>query len=298
MRVNRFGILPVLPIVTVIIIASALFSGCNMREIESTWCDREIIINGKDEGVEWENAKYFFEDKNVTLGLLNDEDYMYIRISSHDRNIQNNFMVMGFSLWIDPYSKRDKSFCIQFPIGVTKAMEKMGSEMTPGQSADTNKLKRMLENSLREIEIIGPEKKESRRMFVSRLSEIGINLKMDVSKENMVYELKIPLLRNESNPFGIGTEKTETIAIGLISGNANTGQMRNRIRRNNGDGMVGRGGSMGGIETSGTENAGSMGMSQRGLPGGARGGRVGMPSSGQTSESLDMWLKIHLAKKP
>ena len=110
----------------------------------------------------------------------------------------------------------------------------------------------------------------------------------------MVYELKIPFLRNESSPFGIGTEKTDSIAIGMINGSVSAEQMENRILREGGDGMVGRGGSMDGVEN-GVGNG--MDIAQRGLPGGSRGGRVGMPDSGRNPESLEMWLKIHLAKK-
>ncbi|MFC1650053.1 hypothetical protein ACFL2X_00635 [Candidatus Latescibacterota bacterium] len=296
MKVNRFGFLSVFSIVSVIMFASLFLSGCNMQEVESTWCDRTVIINGKDEDIEWENAKYFFEDKKITLGLLNDEDYLYVRISSRDRAMQRNFMATGFTLWFDPLCKRDKSFGIQFPIGIRSTLQTVGGEMAPGQNADPEQLQKILDDSLKELEIIGPENKEIRKMFVSRIGEVGINLKMDVSKGNMVYELKIPLLRNESNPFGIGTEKTETISIGMIGGNINAEQMRNRIRRDSGDGMVGRGGSMGGVEN-GVGKRDGMDMGQRGLPGGARGGRVGMPGSGQTSDSIEMWIKIHLAQK-
>ncbi|MFC1489687.1 hypothetical protein ACFL6K_00600 [Candidatus Latescibacterota bacterium] len=296
MKMNHFGFLSVLSIVSALLFSSLLISGCDMQEIQSVWRDREVIINGRDEGLEWEKAKYFFEEKKVTLGLLNDEDYMYIRISSRDRSVQTNFMTTGFTLWIDPYCKKDKSFGLQFPVGIRSAMRNINSELTSEQDFNPEDLQKILDNSLNEIEIIGPGKKEISKMLLIRTGQIGINLEMNVTNGNMVYELKIPLLRNESNPYGIGTEKTDTIGIGLVAGNVEDEQMRNRIRRDDDGGMIGNGGSMGGVENGGG-NSDDMSMAQRGLPGGARGGRVGMPSSGRTLDTLDMWLKIHLAKK-
>jgi hypothetical protein len=296
MKVNRFCFLSVVSITSTILSASLLLSGCNMSEIQSTFRDREVIINGKDEGSEWEGAKYFFEARKVTLGLLNDEEYLYIRLSSRDRAVQRYFMAQGFTLWFDPLSKRAKSFGIQFPVGIWRIMSSMGSEMQPGQNADSEKLQKILDDSLKEFEIIGPNKKEFRTMLVSRAGEVGISIKMDVTKGNMVYELKMPLMRTDTNPLGIFEETTETIAIGMITGNMESEQMKNRITRNDDDGMVGRGGSMRGVED-GLGSDDGMDMRRGGLPGGARGGRIGMPSSGRAPESLDMWLKVHLAKK-
>ena len=85
----------------IIIFSAIIFAACGMRELESTWRDREITIDGIDEGTEWENARYFFDKEKVTIGLLNDENNMYVRISSRDLNMQRQLMALGFIVWFD-----------------------------------------------------------------------------------------------------------------------------------------------------------------------------------------------------
>ena len=60
--------------------------------------------------------------------------------------------------------------------------------------------------------------------------------------------------------------------------------------------MVGRSISMGG-DTGGTVVNNDRDIMSQELPGGAKGGRVGMPSSGKSLEEIDFWLKVHLAEE-
>ena len=128
-------------------------------------------------------------------------------------------------------------------------------------------------------------------MFVNDVMELGINVKMDVSKGNLVYELKIPLLRSESQPYGIGTEMANIIGIGLESGKIDVEEMRSQTG-SQGGGMGGRGGGRGG-------KGGMGGMGGRG--GGDHGGMGGQGGMGrmrpQMPESLELWLKIQLASE-
>ncbi len=294
MHISRSGTISA--IFALLFLTLYLFSGCAMPEIQSTWRDREIIINGKDEDTEWEGAKYFFNDKNVTLGILNDRDYLYLRLSTRDRAVQQNLMVRGFTLWFDPSGGQNKSFGIQFPIGIWMDMASIGSRLEPGQKPDTSQLKKILDESLNMFEIIGPEDKELNSQLVAHAGELGIRLHLDVVKDNMVYELRMPLMRTETEPFGICTERTEAIAIGLVNSNIEAEQLNNRLNRFEGDGMVGRRISMS-DNASGTVVNDDRDILQQELPGGARGGRVGMPSSGKSLEDIDFWLKVLLAQE-
>ena len=269
----------------IIILSTIMLADCGMRELESTWRNSEITINGKDEETEWENARYFFEKEKVTIGILNDENNMYLRLSSRDRNMQRQLMALGFTVWFDAKGGKKKTLGIHFPIGMQgSGMQMMRRGRSTSRDEDSDQLRKMLEVSQREIEILGPEKNESYTMFVNDVMELGINVKMDVSKGNLVYELKIPLTRSELQPYGIGTEIAQAIGIGLETGKIDMKQMRSQMGRRSG-GMGGRGG--GGMPGGGRMPEG----------GGMGGGRRGGGMRPQMPESLELWFKIQLASE-
>lgn len=266
----------------IILFSAILIVGCGMDEVESTWRDRAVTIDGIDNGIEWENSIYYFGEQKVAIGILNDESDLYIRLSSRDRNIQRQIVALGFTVWFDAKGGKKKTLGIHFPIG----MQSSGIQVMRGvgrieRNEDTYQLQKMLEESQKEIEVFGPGKKESCTLFVADAKELGINSKINFSKGNLVYELQIPLVRSESKPFGIGSEVSQTIGIGLETGEINVEQMRNQ--------MGGRGGGMGGI--GGRGGGGSGGMR------GGR-GRTGRRGGRQMTESIELWLKTELASDP
>ena len=62
-----------LPLMAVVLILLTMVMGCGIEEMYSVWCDRQITIDGLDEGTEWENALHSVAKGGITVGLLNDE---------------------------------------------------------------------------------------------------------------------------------------------------------------------------------------------------------------------------------
>ena len=149
MKSYQFGI----PFLTFIVLIFAfIFTGCGMHEFDSTWRDREITIDGKDDGAEWENARYFFGDKKITIGLLNDESNLYIRLSSRDSNMQKQLLALGFIAWFDAKGGKKKTLGIHFPIGMQSSdMQIMRSGRSTVRNKDSDQLQKMIEESQREI---------------------------------------------------------------------------------------------------------------------------------------------------
>ena len=85
----------------IIMFLMVMFVGCGMREMDSKWCDRTISIDGIDSGAEWENARYFFEKEKVTVGLMNTENILYLRLSTYDQKLQRQLLALGFTIWFD-----------------------------------------------------------------------------------------------------------------------------------------------------------------------------------------------------
>jgi hypothetical protein len=277
-------------------LTAALFVGCDMHEVESKWRDREVTIDGIDDGPEWENVRYYFKKEKAAIGLLNDENNLYVRLSSRDRNMQKQLLALGFTIWFDAKGGKRKTLGIHFPIGMLAGgMEIMRNMRGSNRQEDPERLQKMLEELQMEMEIFGPGKNERCTMLVADAWELGITVKIDLSKGNLVYELQIPLSRSELRPYGIGTEIAQTIGIGLETGKINVEQMKNQRESRGG------GGSRGGMGGRGGGGGGKGGMGGRG--GGGRGGMGGKGGgmgsmSPPVPESLELWLKTELASEP
>ncbi|MCZ6776781.1 MAG: hypothetical protein O7D34_10035 [Ignavibacteria bacterium] len=205
---------------SVIILLASLSLGCRNTELESTWRDRELTIDGN--AIDWEGSTVHLEDEKVTVGLSNDEDFLYLFLSSNDKNIQRQLLTRGLTVWFDPDGGNDRVFGIRFPLGVQgTGMPMMSRErMAP----DREEFNEMYKKTLTELEILGPGKHD--RLRTSVLAEHGISVKLGEARENLVYELKVPLSRTVDHPHAIGSAAGKTIGVGFETNQPNRQIMR------------------------------------------------------------------------
>jgi len=269
--------IPRLTISLLILLIITLFMfGCSTLELNSNWREREITVDGGN--TDWLGAMYYLEDENISVGLLNDDNYIYICMIAENNFIRTQVMGQGFKLWFDPDGNREKTFGIGFPLGRQNNQRKEMMMRFREEAADQEKIREYSEKSLTELEILGPGKDEKKRIQVKDIK--GIEIVLDVSGGLLVYELKVPLHYSEQNPYAVGVKAGDLIGIGMetpkIDMNATKEKMKGR-------------------------KPGSMGM-----PGGDRiGGGMGrMPGSKEMSgdrrsqmpKHLNIWAKVKLAK--
>jgi uncharacterized membrane protein YgcG len=242
-----------------IILASILFFfafflvGCGTFELESNWLDREIIVDGQSD--DWLGAMMYMEDQNISIGIFNDENFLYICMIAEDQFVRNQVMRQGVMLWFDPSGGKKETFGIRFPIGMQPGDVPMGRR---GDEQDPERFRQARRRSMTELEILGPGKGEQERMPIEEAK--GIEINVSPSSGMLVYELKVPLTHSEDHPYAIGAKAGSLIGIRL-----ETPKMA-RQRMGGRGGMGGKGGMGGG--RSGMGGKGGMG-------GGMRGGGMG-----------------------
>ena len=252
--------------------------GCSKLELDSGWRERQITVDGRND--DWLGTMMYFEKEKVSLGLLNDENFMYICLIAEDQLIRNQVMRQGFTLWFDSDGGKKKTFGIKFPIGMQPG-EMQERRMRPGgvpmkerrDEQDPERFRQTLRGQMAELEILGPGKDESIRMPLEKAK--GINVNVRVSSGMLVYEIKVPLERSEEYPYAVGAKAGSSVGIGLETSKFK----RQNVRRSMGGRMPGGGG--------------------RGGMGGMSGGR-GMRGSGmrpQMPEPLKIWAIVQLASK-
>lgn len=134
------------------------------------------------------------------------------------------------------------------------------------------------------MEIFGPGENEHSRMVAEDSTAHGIQCRLRNSNGDLIYELRVPLMRSPSSPYGIAMNTVKIIGIGLETGAGDNSRLNMDVGVQTGGG---RGGGTRGAEggTSGGPGGGNFGT------GGGSDGRVSMKLNNQ-------WLKVYLAVKP
>lgn len=277
---------------SVLIILIVFLTGCGMEELYSTWCDRQVIIDGLDEGTEWENALHSVAKAELTVGLLNDEKMLYLRLSTRNQAIQRQVLTAGLTVWFDETGGRGQIYGVHFPLPIQ--IRRPSLERWPASGRDG--AKRMdppdvadlfSEISRGEIETTRPGENEHSMISADHSSPYGIECRVGNTKGALVYELRVPLIRDKNTSHGIAVSKPKIIGIGLVTGEDE------HLRQGAGDRGGGPGGGRGpgGMGGGPEGRGGGMGQPSQGSPG-------GMGGIQETMKPINQWLKVHLAERP
>lgn len=250
-----------------------LLGGCGgTQALQSEALDRDITVDGVSQ--DWQGALTPIEKKNLSLGLLNDGEYLYVALVSRDRQLISQMMSLGFTVWFDAKGGKERTFGIRFPLGLMAS----GAGFSPrAREQDPEVRRQRFEESLMNMEIFDTEERSTRYM-VNTVQGIKVNARMDAG--TLVYELQVPLRKSEAHAFAIGAEPGDIIGVGLETPEIDREGMRQQMGGRGGGGRGGRGGGGGG----------------RGGMGGAGGGRGGQGGGQQQRpDPLKLWTTVTLA---
>jgi len=266
-------------VIFMIVVLSCIFiMGCGKPKLDSKWRDHEISIDGEQN--DWQDAIAYYDEKTrVSVGIINDDTYLYVCLLSRNRSIMEQLMRQGLTVWFDPKGGADKVFGIHYPVrmqGHGMPMEEKGEDAMPPEQKGAGEMPGIFQGAEEEIEIIGPGKEERYTTSVKEAEKEGISVRIGKSKGYFVYELKVPLIENEQYGYAIGAKVHNPIGLGLETSGFNSRMMR-------------RGSMPGG----GREG---RGMPGGGMPGGGRGGMPGgdMPAG---NSGLKLWAIVSLSSK-
>ncbi len=266
-------------------------AGCGKLEMDSNWRTREITIDGRD--AEWQGTLTYVATGNTVVSLLNDEDFLYLRLASADRVTQAQVMRLGFTVWFDVSGGRQRNFGIHFP-NATGGRDQPFAAGEDDEAAQPDRGERMERASLEpppaialgQMEIIGPGKGERHQM--KDTDAPGVDLKVVQVDNRLVYELKIPLRRDQDHPYGLGVRPGQQLSVAFETSVPGRGAMRSR--RDGGMGPEGMGRGDSGLGPDGMGMGGGRGEGM--MP---SGGRRRPPSGGVQPQPLQLWVMVVLA---
>lgn len=267
--INRImlSVLKPFSIALAFVFAIAHLTGCKDLELDSRWPDSDVKVDGVNS--EWDNSTTYIKDEKVLVGVMNDEDFLYISLITDSPALRRQMMGQGFIVWFDPTGGKKKTFGIQYPLGLQEMGVSMADFVEP--EANNERRREIIEQSLTELIIRGSDKDDWDRMVIKDAT--GIQVKISDSGP-FIYELKVPLRKSEGHPYSIGETK-ESVGIGM--------EMREFDRESI---MAGRGRMRGG---------------HMGPPRGMRGGMGDVPGGGmhrpEMAKPIKLWAKVQLAKR-
>ncbi len=261
-----------LSLLFIIFLSISSLVGCEKLEIESKWCENEIIIDGliKD----WGDKLEYIEDKNIFIGLANDENYLYMCfIVPADNTLKRRITMQGLNIWFDNEIGKNKHFGIHYPIGMLNMNMSPSPLMGEDRTENFGLYGEDFEEMISQIEILYSDEENNYTDYIFNID--GIDVEFFNSAKNILCEFKIPLISTDKHLYAIETKAGEKISLCF--------ECPEFERPQQAEGKGNRRPPSGGMPSGG-------GM--RGSKGGSRGSGMGAGKS--KPESFKVWINVQL----
>jgi hypothetical protein len=235
-------------------------------ERASTWRDRDIRVDGSDE--DWRGEELPVKGEHFSLGIMNDGEWLYLCLPTKDMGTRTTISTMGIVVWLNRAGGKKQTFGIHFPVpnppgarGMRRPPAQAGGE---GQGREAPREGEPQVAGQDEIGVLGPGKNDAHLVPVDQAG--GIEARVGLHEDLMVYEARIPLARSADHPYSPELRPGDTVRLRI-----ETAPLRG--------GPFGPG-SIGGVIVSGGW------------------GRGGLPRKPVVVEPIDMTMNIRLASGP
>ncbi len=194
-----FRRLPILVFTLLLAVAAGIVFAAT-AERASNWRDRDIRIDGSDE--DWQGELSPVPKEHFSLGIVNDGDYLYICLPTKDSGTKAQIAGAGLVVWLDPVGGKKRRFGVHFPVpnppgqpGARRPARREGAY--PEQPDSTRDPVPVRGQDV--VGVLGPGKDDARLVPITEAA--GIEGRVGVRGDLMVYELRVPLNRNSDHPY-------------------------------------------------------------------------------------------------
>jgi hypothetical protein len=184
----------------VIALAFTLLSTCNSPgSVESRWTDTEITFDADPSS--WKDITKCPDDPQFGIGVRNDGTFMYLHVISWKHSLNSQILHFGFTTWFECRSKKGKRFGIHFPFAMAQNPATWHADIKNVHDPEAERAR--IEESLQEMELLGPGKNDSIPVKTRIAESFGIVVRLFPSDENLVYEMKVPLRQDSARKYAI-----------------------------------------------------------------------------------------------
>lgn len=278
-----------------------VLNGCGSApQMQSDWHEKVSTTDGND--FEWESNLHPVPEKKINVGFTNDDDFLYVRLTTDDLSTIRQILKAGFIVWFNPASGNTKQFGIKYPLpGLPPdqldrtAMDPDGLNREPRgeESSMANMEQWMLEQLQKQIEFQIIDKHKKPITAIPLINREGISLKIDFEKGILAYQLQVPLKTSDNYSFAVGAKPGEKVEIKFETEEPKFGDMKRPK-----DGMIADGEQPG---SDGDAPSKGEGRGEGRHSGGGRSGGSMPPGGGpggmKKVETLDYSVELTLSGK-
>jgi hypothetical protein len=192
----------------VLAVGAAVLGAANPIEFSSSWRTEPIRIDGNNE--DWHGHIRAVTGQKFSIGLLNDADAVYVCLITTDRVLSQQIMRQGLMVWLDPASTNPKkhTFGVHFPIDPRlMAMRDPDTiysrDASPGMGPDVGQTA---------VGILGA-KGDPTRVPIEESG--GIQARLALHGDALVYELKVPLKGSAAGPYSVDVDPGGSLRLEL-----------------------------------------------------------------------------------
>jgi len=204
--------LPVLlPVALVAAIGAIVYAATPERA--STWREHEIRVDGSDE--EWRGEELPVKGEHFSLGLVNDGEWLYLCVATKDLGLKAQIARMGLVVWLDPVGGKKRRFGVHFPVPNPPGAARLPRGRVPNEGEGRNMPRPEGEAEQvpgqDEIGVLGPGKNDAQLVPIDQAG--GIEARVGVHEDLMIYELKVPLMRGSGHPHAPNVEPGRMVRL-------------------------------------------------------------------------------------
>lgn len=188
--------LPYMSLLAVVLVACAVVAAAD-AERASLWRDRQVVVDGSD--AEWEGLTLPVKGEHFSLGLVNDGQSLYLCLPTKDLSTRTQIAREGLAIWIDKAGGKKNNFGIHFPIGLRPGGAGFPRPPERDRKPSEEPKEEKPIGGQDEIAILGPGLREAQVVLLNQAG--GIEARVAIHDDLLVYELKVPLRRDELSPF-------------------------------------------------------------------------------------------------
>lgn len=261
--------------------------GCSSAsEVTAIAPSKPIIIDGKSD--DWAGHLLYYRNEKLTLGVSNDNDFVYLCVMSSDQSVYRTILMRGLTVWFDTTGGSGKYFGMRFPTEAAPPDMQANREEPPGTMDEM--MVRRAEGATK-LSVIGTKKDTRTEMLLP--GKNGLDARIGYKPGVFVYEMKVPLGVDLGDGLKLAFSRDNQLGIRL-----ETTEMEKRMpsMRDKSQGGSADGGGEGGMQAG---NEGMQGEGGREGGRGGRGGRQGGPGGkddSHQSQSIDFLMKVQKAR--
>ncbi|HUI92047.1 MAG TPA: hypothetical protein VLX68_07360 [Chitinivibrionales bacterium] len=243
-----------------------LLSTCNPPVVvESKWAPSPPPFDGNP--APWKDVMQYPDDPQFGIGVRNDGTFLYLDMTSWKRDVNTQILRFGFTTWFTSPSKKGKRFGIHFPLGMKNAPP---LHSTAERARDPQAMRERMEQTLQEMELLGPGKEDSIPVKTGVAESFGIIVRLFPSDENLVYQIKVPLRSDSLCKYAVDIGNDTLLNVTFESSVPDIdphgqGESGSEMQPTGGGGMHGEG-SGGGMHGGGHGHGGYSGTSAEAMP--------------------------------